>query len=204
MPVRLYSQEMKQWLRDNVKGRSLNQLTEDFNEHFGTSFKTTQIGHLKGDLNLRNGNDTKFKKGQEANNKGQKMSEAQREKLKNKWFQKGHKPVNYREIGTEYINTDGYVMVKVTHNKWRLKHKVVWEEHHGPIPKGYVIVFLDRNITNCNIENLKLVKRSTLTRLTTLKLRSDNSIATEAGINIIEIIEETKRRQKELKNNGYE
>lgn len=204
MPVKLYSQEMKQWLRDNVKGRSLIQLTEDFNKHFGSSFKTTQIGHLKGDLNLRNGNDSRFKKGQAPSNKGQKLSEAHKEKLKDKWFQKGHKPVNYREIGTEYINSDGYVTVKVSHNKWKLKQKLVWEAHHGPIPKGYVIVFLDRNITNCNIENLKLVKRSTLTRLTTLKLRSDNSLATEAGINIIEIMEEAKRREKELKRNGYE
>lgn len=204
MPVRIYSQEMKQWIRDNVKGRSLVQLTEDFNKHFGTNFKTSQIGHLKGDMGLRNGNDTKFKKGNVALNKGQKMSEAQREKLKDKWFQKGHRPATYKEIGSEYINTDGYVMIKISHNKWVMKHKLVWQQHHGPIPKGYVMAFLNNDITDCRIENLRLVKRSTMTRLTMLKLRSENSEATQAGISLIEIMEEAMRREKELKNNGYE
>jgi hypothetical protein len=204
MPVRLYSQEMKQWLRDNVKGRSLNQLTEDFNEHFGTSFKTTQIGHLKGDLNLRNGNDTKFKKGCVSANKGQKMSEAQKKKIEHTWFKKGQKPINYCEVGTERINVEGYVEIKTINKKWVSKHRLVWEQHHGPIPKGYTVVFLDDDTTNCNIDNLRLISRPELMRLTSMKLQSTNSVATEAGIHLVSIIEEIKKREKELENNGYE
>jgi hypothetical protein len=41
-------------------------------------------------------------------------------------------------------------------------------------------------------------------RLTAMKLQSTNSLATEAGIHLVSIIEEIKKRQKELKNNGYE
>jgi hypothetical protein len=204
MPARLFSKEMKQWLRDNVKGRSLVQLTEDFNKHFGTSFKTTQIGHLKGDLNLRNGNDTKFKKGCVSANKGHKMSEAQKKKIEHTWFKKGQKPINYCEVGTERINVEGYVEIKTINKKWVSKHRLVWEQHHGPIPKGYTVVFLDDDTTNCNIDNLRLISRPELMRLTSMKLQSTNSVATEAGIHLVSIIEEIKKREKELKNNGYE
>ena len=196
MPVRLYSQEMKQWLRDNVKGRSLIQLTEDFNKHFGTNFKTNQIGHLKGDLNLRNGNDTKFKKGQEANNKGQKMSEAQRKKLEHTWFQKGHTPMNFQEIGTEYVDVDGYIVTKVSRTKWIHKQRAVWEQHHGPIPKGYVIIFLDGNTQNCDINNLRMIKRSLSQKLTNFKMRSSEPLVTQAGASIVELLDEITNKRK--------
>jgi hypothetical protein len=34
-------------------------------------------------------------------------------------------------------------------------NRQVWVDHHGPIPAGYEIVFLDGNKMNCSIENLK-------------------------------------------------
>lgn len=197
MVARIYTPEMKQWLRDNVQGRSLKQLTEDFNNHFGTNVLESRIAHLKGDMRLRNGNDTRFVKGQAPTNKGQKMSDAQRLKLQDKWFQKGHKPKNYREIGSEYIDTDGYIQVKITDNKWLHKQRLVWEQHNGPIPKGYAVMFLDGNVKNCDIENLRLIKRATLTRLSLYKMRSKIPEATEAGIKIVEILDEISKKEKE-------
>jgi hypothetical protein len=196
MPVRLYSQEMKQWLRENVKGRSLIQLTNDFNEHFGTNFKTNQIGHLKGDLGLRNGNDTKFKKGNVSSNKGQKMSEEQKKKIEHTWFKKGQKPLNYCEVGTERVNVEGYVEVKITNRKWGFKHRLVWEQHHGPIPKGYVIIFLDGNTQNCDINNLRMIKRSLCQKLLNLKMRSKDALVTNAGATIVELLDEITNKRK--------
>lgn len=39
-------------------------------------------------------------------------------------------------------------------------HRLVWEEHFGNIPKGYVIHHKDGNKLNWNINNLELLSRS--------------------------------------------
>lgn len=41
----------------------------------------------------------------------------------------------------------------------RLLHRVVWEEAHGPIPPGMIIIFRDRDSLNCDLDNLRCVTR---------------------------------------------
>ena len=41
-----------------------------------------------------------------------------------------------------------------------LLHRVVWEEVHGPIPKGYVIHHKDCDPSNNDITNLQLMKNN--------------------------------------------
>jgi len=62
----------------------------------------------------------------------------------------------------------GIVYVKVSENgrfrngllgKWKQKHVVAWEAVNGPIPKGHLVVFMDRNKNNFNINNLLLASR---------------------------------------------
>ena len=71
------------------------------------------------------------------------------------WFKKGQKPINHRPLGSERITVDGYTEVKVEEpNKWRLKQQIVWEEHCGVVPKGYVLIVADGDKTNFDIKNL--------------------------------------------------
>lgn len=197
MVTRIYTKEQKQWLRDNVVGRSVKQLTEELNEQFGTNFTVKQIAHLKGDLGLRNGNNTKFSKGRIPVNKGQRMSDEQRVKLERTWFPKGHIPANAREIGSEYVDVDGYVVVKVSKNKWVHKQRLVWEKHHGPVPKNHRVIFLDGNRQNCDINNLCCVNHSTVTRLSRFKMRYQNAEATSASVKILQILDEISKKEKE-------
>ena len=54
----------------------------------------------------------------------------------------------------------GYIEIKVEEpNKWRLKHRVVWEMAHGEIPKDNVIIFKDNDKTNTDIDNLILTEK---------------------------------------------
>ena len=107
----------------------------------------------------------RFKPGQAPANKGKKqtdfMSAEGIERTKPTRFQKGHIPPNYRPVGSERINVDGYVEVKVREglSGWRLKHRVVWEEAYGVIPKGHNIQFRDGNRLNCTLENLYIISR---------------------------------------------
>ena len=59
----------------------------------------------------------------------------------------------------------GYVYIKVSDDaKMVMKHRWVWEQAHGPIPKGYNIMFRDGNRLNCSLDNLELVSRGEAAR----------------------------------------
>lgn len=54
--------------------------------------------------------------------------------------------------------TSGYPMTRVN-GVLRLRHRVEWERHHGPIPSGIEIHHRDMNVRNWDIENLQAVTR---------------------------------------------
>lgn len=70
-------------------------------------------------------------------------------------------PHNYIPVGSERINKDGYIEVKVADPKtWKQKHRLIYERVHGPIPKDCIVIFKDGDKTNFDINNLLLIKRS--------------------------------------------
>jgi len=81
-------------------------------------------------------------------------------------FKKGMKPMCHDTVGTVRIRTrkrDGKqrAWVKVAEpNIWRLRAKVVWEKHYGPIPKGLLIHHIDRDTMNDTITNLAAISRA--------------------------------------------
>lgn len=105
-----------------------------------------------------------FKKGQISHNKGKKMSAELYSKVSHTFFNKGNVPHNAKKNGDEVLRLDSkgqkYIMVKVP-EKSRLdyKHRILWEQHNGPIPKGCNVQFKDGNTLNCVIENLYLIDR---------------------------------------------
>ena len=112
-------------------------------------------------------------------------------------FKKGHIPKNHREIGSERITKDGYTQIKITESDgWKLKHRLVYEEHYGEIPVGYSILFCDGNKQNCDIDNLILVSRSELMILNRNKLIKNYSVLTKAGVNIAKLLDAMSKKKK--------
>jgi hypothetical protein len=107
----------------------------------------------------------RFKKGQVPPNKGKKWSEFMSTEgmsnSKKTTFKKGTVPPNYKPVGSERIDKDGYLMVKVREGLrgWDLKHRHVYRLNFGEIPKGYNVEFIDRNKLNCEPSNLVLRTR---------------------------------------------
>lgn len=111
----------------------------------------------------------RFKKGHVSHNRGQKVSPDVYAKMQPTMFKPGHTPVNHREVGSERINVDGYIEIKVAEpNKWRCKHRVIWEQHNGKIPAGFNVQFKNHNPLDCRIENLYLISKAE-------QMRTENS-----------------------------
>lgn len=72
-------------------------------------------------------------------------------------FKKGQLPHNTKSIGDEKLNKEGHTLVKIGHKKWIRKHRLIWEQANGPIPKGFYIRIKDGNKENYNLDNMELV-----------------------------------------------
>jgi hypothetical protein len=122
---------------------------------------------------LTKGKAFRYTKGHVPENKGKKWSEymtpEQIERSKSTTFKKGSVPPNHKPVGYERISKDGYVEIKVKEGlrSFRLKHRVVYEQHFGSIPKGYNVEFKDRDKKNCDPSNLVLRSRKENMQLNT-------------------------------------
>ena len=73
---------------------------------------------------------------------------------------------------------------------------MVWEETHGPVPEGYVIIFLDRNRQNVDIDNLACVQRKVYLIANRRGLASTDPDVTRMGLKLAELISKRAERQK--------
>ena len=192
-----YSEQKVNFLKNNVKGITLKELTNRFNKNFNCNMTEQAIRTMERTLGLTNGRNTRFKKGQTSWNKGKKMKQETYEKLRATMFQKGNKTYNTRKVGDERIDVDGYTYIKVeAPNKWKLKHRVLWEEKYGSIPKGFSLIFADGNKQNFNLDNLILVSRSELFILNQKGLIKNNGDLTKVGVNIARVIDRVNKRKE--------
>lgn len=113
---------------------------------------------------------TRFHKGHIPTNKGKKVSPEMYERMQPTMFKKGRINENKREVGSERVNVYGYIEIKVAEpNRWRLKHRLIWEQHNGIIPEGCNVQFKNHNTLDCRIENLYLISKSE-------QMRNENSL----------------------------
>ncbi|MHA3050228.1 HNH endonuclease signature motif containing protein [Acinetobacter sp. ANC 4641] len=133
-----------------------------FNQQFGTNLSVDSIKAKCLRLGLKTGRTGLIEKGTAAWNKGSKGLT----KANVTTFKKGRTTHNHKPVGHERVTVDGYTEVKIAEpNVFQLKHRIVWEQVHGEIPKGYVIVFKNTDKSDCRLENLDMISRGELARL---------------------------------------
>lgn len=164
---RLFSTEQVQFIRNTYVDISAQELTDQFNSKFGTSFTRQQIFSFVHNNKINSGRTGRFEKGQSAWNKGVNGYIGPNVTS----FKKGQRPKSWKPIGSERIDSkDGYILVKIAERdphsgaptRYKLKHVHVWETANGPVPKGFAVVFKDGNKLNCALSNLLLVSRAEL------------------------------------------
>lgn len=145
---RLWKAEECDWLRDNIAELSYRELTKAFNERFKRNLSWKAVIHKCARLGIDHGRKCEFKKGE-------------------------NNPCSPTlPIGAETVSA-GKVYVKVSDAPMRggkpsygeggnyvQKNRYIYEQHYGPIPKGYMIVSLVNDRNNFEPQNLYATTRA--------------------------------------------
>lgn len=195
----LFTKEQKDFIRSNAKGLTNRELADLINQKFDLAITARQMNTWKKNHGVTSGLDFRFKPGLVPANKGTKgVYNVGGNKTS---FKKGQQPLNYKPIGYERIDRDGYVLVKVQdegpwQKRWKHKHKVLWEEVNGPIPPGHKLLFADQNKQNITIENLILVSNKQMATLNKKRLLTSNPDFNRTGIIMADLYSKISERKK--------
>lgn len=132
------------------------------------AFRSSPLSGRNVKGNALHGARTRFQKGIVPANKGLRRPGWAPGRMAETQFKKGDFPVNrdpdFYVLGALRINTDGYIDMRVSFEKgacgWRALHRILWEDAYGPIPKGHIVVFKNRDKLDVELENLELITRA--------------------------------------------
>ena len=200
LPTKLYPGEVKDFIHENYKGVSYKGMADLLNKTFGTSYTKNQMQAYYKNHKLNSGLKGYFKKGHIPFNKGKKGLHQGGEATQ---FKPGHKPANWMPVGSERINADGYVDIKIQDGKlqknWKQKHLLLWEEAHGPVPDNHVVLFADGDCLNVTLDNLMLISRSELVVMNKRGLIAQDPDLTKMGKVVADVILKIGDRKKRRK-----
>ena len=196
-PQHIWSDEEKQYLAEITPGRGYKEIQSMMSCKFGFDYTRDQIKGAITRNKLNTGRTGRFEKGRATWNKGTKGLT----KANVTSFKKGQKPHNYKPLGSERITKDGYCEIKVsdTGRRWRPKHVLIYEKHHGKVPKGSAVIFLDGDKRNFDIDNLYLVTRSQLAMLNKNSLIKKDAELTKTAINVVDLMKKISTIEKKDK-----
>ncbi|HEL2003128.1 TPA: HNH endonuclease [Streptococcus suis] len=195
MGKKIYTDEMKVFIFENYKGKTSQEVADLVNKHFGTSFTALQMKRFRGNHKLNSGLTGHFEKGRIPHNKGKKYPGMRNSGQ----FKKGDRPASYLPVGTVNYTTDGYPKIKVADpDKWEYLHRQTWEKHHGLVPDGHSVVFLDGDKTNWDISNLACLSKNEVVRMNRDGLFASDADLTKVGIGYTKL----KNKIIEVKRNG--
>lgn len=183
MKRRIWKPEELDYLRNNYPHKQSIEIAEKLNRSLSSVYCQAQLLGLKktkefmdseksgrGNVLAEGGKPHRYPKGHIPFNKGKKqdefMSPEAIEKTRQTRFKNGHKPHNTKYNGAVSVRSDSsgvsYLYIRIEEGKWELLHRKIWEQHYGPIPKGYNIVFKDGDQGNVSIDNLEMVSNKDL------------------------------------------
>ena len=196
-PRHIWGDEEKQYLAEITPGRGYKEIQSMMSCKFGFDYTHHQIKGAITRNKLNTGRTGRFEKGRATWNKGTKGLT----KANVTSFKKGQKPHNYKPLGSERITKDGYCEIKVsdTGRRWRPKHVLIYEKHHGKVPKGSAVIFLDGDKRNFDIDNLYLVTRSQLAMLNKNSLIQKDAELTKTAINVVDLMKKISAIEKKEK-----
>lgn len=133
---------------------------------------------------------TRFKPGHKTWNSGVKGSTGLHENCRKTQFKPGQKPHTWVPVGTYRINTGKGVPRlerKMNENpgpnnvRWIPVARLVWEQHHGPVPPQHIVVFADSKQATTVLEEITVDKLICISRAENARRNSAAAHSTEYG-----------------------
>ena len=172
---RLWTDEESDWLRNNIADLSYKELTKAFNKRFERNLSVVAVQHKCARLGIDHGKKCKFEKG------------------------KNNPCSPTLPIGAETVSA-GKVYVKVADTpimggrttygeggNFVQKNRYIYEQHHGQIPKGYMIVSLVNDRNNFEPQNLYATTRAVNMMMCQNKWYTENRENTLTAIKYCEL-----------------
>lgn len=196
-----YDEDVVQYVKDNVKGKTIYELLDGIKKDLGKDETYNRIKRIKYKYHLRSDLDCRIKKGNIPYYKGTKGLM----KPNKTSFKKGQLPPNTAKVGDERAIM-GYLYVKVKDEpkakmnvNWVPKHHLIWEEYNGQkVPEDHIVIFANGNTRDFRKENLLLVNKSEHCSLMGYRFRFDDIELTSTGLNIVRL----RNKLKEIEKNG--
>lgn len=165
----VYTSEQLTWLKANYPKMGRTELTKQFNIRFKSSRTILAIASTCKRNRFKSGRTGCFPPGHKPWSAGTKGLL----KPNTGSFKKGSRPFNWKPVGYERVDADGYTLIKTQEpNKFEFKHRVIWEKVFGEIKDGFVLTFIDGDKSNCCIDNLELLSKNEHCRRNRLKINS--------------------------------
>lgn len=161
-----YTTEQDKYLCENAGKMTRKQLADAFNKRYGTSIKENAIEQRCFLRGWKPKDDGRFKVG---GNPWDKTDGGRDEYIKtlrggnSHSFKKGIIPHNTQAVWA--VRKWGHEVKIKTDNGWVNRLRYIWEQEHGPIPEGYVVIPVNGDGMANDAKDLRIVSNKTLTVL---------------------------------------
>lgn len=115
---------------------------------------------------------TRFQKGMEPWNKGKKGYQPGGRSAETR-FKAGQKPHTWMPLGSYRVNVTKstprlekkmFDVPGPNHKRWIPVARLVWEEHHGPVPDGHIVIFKEPRLATTVLEEITVDKLMCISR----------------------------------------
>ena len=200
MPKQLLTREQEEFVKQNVLNTSNKDLTNLVNATFNLNLSCEQLKSWKKRRQIKSNLTGRFPKNHVPWNKNKPMPT--RGRSASTQFKKGFQPPNCLPLGATTARWDGYTYTKIQtkgpqKNCWKPTHRLLWEKEYGPIPAGYVLIFLDQNPTHISLDNLALVSKGECMIANKNKLLFTDKELTHSGLQVAKLIKKTSELKKQ-------
>lgn len=207
-PPYQWSQEEIDYVMSNYKGCGYINMTKRLIQEFGSNITRFQVKSFYTRNKINSGITGRFEKGHENLNPFPVYKHPNSKKTR---FKKGHRPANAKPVGTIIIDRDEnrpfrYKKIKVAEpNVWQHLHVHNYEKAFGAYDKTkYCLLFIDGNTLNCDVSNLKLIRKEEHVWLNRYGFDREftSKEEVETCLAIVNLKSNVSRKKRALKNGG--
>lgn len=193
-----WTPELVEMVRKSVRRLTVAETAEAMSWFIGRTITAGQIKGVMHRYGIKAHHDGRFRRGHKSWNTGKRCPGLGGSTKFRPGQVNGQAAKNLKPLGT-LRKKEGVWEKKVRmdgppQKRWYPLHRIIWEQHHGPIPAHHVVIFIDGNRDNLDIDNLRMVHRADLA---VLNKRGWNDLPAElrpAAINTVQVMRSARER----------